>query len=277
MTSYRFTVLTPTYNRASTLPRVYAGLKAQTFRDFEWLIVDDGSSDGTGDLVRGWQAEAPFEIRYFCQENAGKHVAMNMGVREASGELFVSLDSDDAALPHALERFDKHWRDIEASPEAGRFSAVTGLAQHPDGTLIGTRFPQDVFDSDSVESRLRYKVKGDKWGFQATEIMREHPFPKAPDGSFVPEGIIWYEIARNYKTRYVNEPLLNVWTEGTDRLTNTPRRSFGKTLGAAMSPTTISGIFGIPRFISSGRRFITSDFHCMAESRRFATQRICTK
>jgi glycosyltransferase involved in cell wall biosynthesis len=231
MSSYRFTVFTATFNRARTLPRVYESLKAQTFRDFEWLIVDDGSSDGTDELVKQWQAEAPFPIRYYWQENAGKQEAYNRGVKEARGELFLALDSDDACLPHALERFDTHWRDIEASPAASSFSAVTALARRSDGTMVGTGYPRDVFDSDSVESRYRYKVTGDKWGFQKTEILREHPFPRVPDGSFVPEGVVWNSIARKYKTRYVNEPLLTVWVDQDNRLTTTGRQSYDKKLG----------------------------------------------
>src|SRR6476619_6982250 len=84
-----FTVFTPTYNRARTLDRVYTSLKNQTFRDFEWIIVDDGSSDETSNLVQAWQQEAGFPVRYVYQPNLGKHVAFNRGVAEARGELFL--------------------------------------------------------------------------------------------------------------------------------------------------------------------------------------------
>ena len=78
-----FTVFTPTFNRAYTLPRVYESLKSQTFKNFEWLIVDDGSSDGTADLVKMWQNEGALTIRYFYQINRGKHIAINRGVSES--------------------------------------------------------------------------------------------------------------------------------------------------------------------------------------------------
>src|SRR5437762_2817315 len=96
-----FTVFTPTYNRAGTLPRVYESLKAQTFRDFEWIIVDDGSADSTQELVQSWIGDLDFPIRYFRQQNQGKHVAVNLGVKEARGEFFLNLDSDDACVPEA--------------------------------------------------------------------------------------------------------------------------------------------------------------------------------
>jgi hypothetical protein len=145
--------------------------------------------------------------------------------------VFLTLDLDDASLPHALERFDAHWRDIESSPAVASFSAVTALAKLSDGTMVGSAFPRDVLDSDSVESRFRYKMTGDKWGFQKTEILREFPFPKAPDGSFVPEGVVWNAIARKYKTRYINEPLLTIWVDQDNRLTTSGRQTFEKKLG----------------------------------------------
>src|SRR5688572_23550113 len=107
--AYTFTVFTPTHNRAHTLQRVYDSLRGQTFRDFEWLIVDDGSKDGTDRLAAAWARSADFEIRYRRQPNRGKHVAFNAGVRDARGELFLPLDSDDACVPRALERFIHHW------------------------------------------------------------------------------------------------------------------------------------------------------------------------
>ena len=85
----RFTVCTPTFNRAHTLDRVYDSLMAQTFKDFEWVIIDDGSSDRTKELVSEWQSEAPFPIRYEFQKNQGKHIAVNLGAQLAAGELFL--------------------------------------------------------------------------------------------------------------------------------------------------------------------------------------------
>jgi glycosyltransferase involved in cell wall biosynthesis len=201
-----FTVFTPTYNRAGTLPRVHASLTKQSFRDFEWLIVDDGSDDDTEELVAAWGADSEFPIRYVRQENRGKHVAFNHGVREARGELFLSLDSDDELLPHALERFKHHWDSIPERERAG-FSAVTGLCVDGSGELVGTRFPNDPTDSDPLEIRFRYRVQGEKCGFHRTEVLRATPFPEPPGQRYVTESIVWARIAREYRTRYVNEPV----------------------------------------------------------------------
>ena len=101
-----------TLNRAHVLHRVYDSLRAQTFRDFEWLVVDDGSTDGTGALVAAWRAEADFPIRYRYQENRGKHVACNRAVAEARGRFFLTLDSEvSAAFPAGASGLGRIWHD----------------------------------------------------------------------------------------------------------------------------------------------------------------------
>jgi len=200
-----FTVFTPTLNRAHTLDRVYSSLATQTFRDFEWLIVDDGSTHGTQALVDHWQRHASFPIRYLRQETRGKHVAFNAGVREATGELFVPLDSDDACVPNALERFREHWTSIPAE-QLPRFSGVTALCVDQHGNLVGSRFPSDVVDSNSLEIHYRYHVRGEKWGFIRTDVLRDFPFPD-PGSVYVPESVVWAKIARRYLARFVNEVL----------------------------------------------------------------------
>jgi glycosyltransferase involved in cell wall biosynthesis len=205
-----FTVFTPTYNRAHTLSRVYNSLCRQSYSDFEWLIVDDGSSDGTRGLVEGWAATAPFLVRYIFQENRGKHVAFNRGVTAARGEFFLAIDSDDELTPVALERFKWHWDQIPSASRAG-FTGVTGLCVDQAGKLHGTSFPRDVTDSDSREIRYVHRVKGEKCGFHRTEILRRHPFPEVEGATFVPEDIVWFSIARSYKTRFVNDVMRIYW------------------------------------------------------------------
>jgi glycosyltransferase involved in cell wall biosynthesis len=231
MTSLYFTVFTPTYNRAHTLHRVYNSLLAQTFRDFEWLVVDDGSSDNTRQIVEAWCAEANFPIRYFWQENAHKKVAFNRGVREARGELFLTWDSDDEAVPEALATFKRIWLDIP-NEDRNRYSAVTVLCADPAGNIVGDRYPDDVLNSNSIETMLRYRISGEKWGFQRVDVLKEFPFPENVVG-LVPESVVWHRIARKYLTRYVNVPL-RVYHPGEDSLSSGfvdyRARSDGRTL-----------------------------------------------
>lgn len=210
-----FTVFTPTYNRATTLHRVYESLMAQTFKDFEWLIIDDGSSDDTEALVRNWQSadKTWFPIRYIWQENQHKKVAHNRGVREAKGELFLTLDSDDRCVPNALERFAYHWAEIPKDVRSD-FSAVTSLCKDESGNIVGDRFPGDWIDSDSLEIRYKYRIQGEKWGFHRTEVLQQFLFPEEIKG-LVPESVVWSAIAKKYKTRFINEAL-RVYCEDQD-------------------------------------------------------------
>jgi glycosyltransferase involved in cell wall biosynthesis len=257
-----FTVFTPTYNRKHTLPRVYDSLRNQTFQDFEWLIIDDGSTDGTGDLVRQWLDEATFPIRYIWQEHAGKAPATNLGVREAQGELFMTFDSDDSCVHEALERFNYHWQQIQAmGPEiAATYSAVTALCRDQYGNLVGDHFPEDVFDSNSVEIRYRYKVTGEKWGFQKTSILREFPFATAPDGTMVLLSVVWNAIAMSYRTRFVNEVLRIYWVGADDQLSTRNRVPGQSMLGHVIAwQTDLNTTFQYFRY--SPKRFLLLTAH----------------
>ncbi len=201
---YAFTVFTPTYNRAGTLERLFDSICRQTFRNFEWLVVDDGSTDGTSTLFERFSAQADFPIRYLWQPNAGKHAAFNRGVREAKGALFLTIDSDDELTPDALEILHKAWLEI---PESNRtqFTGVTARCVDRDGRLVGEeRFPSP-FDSDSAEATLVLHMRGERIGFHRTDILRSHPFPPIPT-RFIPEGRVWLDIARRYRTRFIEAP-----------------------------------------------------------------------
>lgn len=215
---YQFTVFTPTYNRVHTLHRVYESLAAQTFRDFEWLIVDDGSTDDTSHVVSHWIEEAGFPIRYLWQRNSGKHAAFNRAVSEAKGRFFVPADSDDRFVPTALERFLFHWNTIPQS-RRHEFTGVACLCMTEQGDVIGTQFPFNPTDSDSLEISYKYKVRGEKWGFHRTDVLRQFPFPEVPGVKFVPESILWNRIARRYKIRFVNEALRIYTQDAGDQLT----------------------------------------------------------
>ncbi len=207
---YFFTVLTATYNRAHTLERVYLSLCAQQFKDFEWLVIDDGSTDDTRSKIEGWQADSPFPIRYVWQPNQHKKTAFNTGVKEAWGRLIVALDSDDTLLPESLQSMADVWRSIPEDVRSG-YIAVTGLCARPDGSIVGDRFPEDVMDATSLDMSFKYHVRGEKFGCMQTQVLKHFPFPEDIDG-FVPESMVWRAIAREgYLTRFVNTVFRNYY------------------------------------------------------------------
>jgi glycosyltransferase involved in cell wall biosynthesis len=199
----RISILTTAYQRAGTLPQLYRSLAEQTLRDFEWVVIDDGSGDGTGELVSSLRAEADFPIVYEWQENQGKHAAVNRAVERASGEFCAIIDSDDWYKPDALERMLATWESIPAERREG-FADVEGVRVDPDGELICDSYPEDVFDSDAFELIALHGVYGDKIGMFRREVLAQFPFPEDAGWHVTPQ-LVWNRIAAHYDTRYVNE------------------------------------------------------------------------
>ncbi len=203
---YTFTVVTVTHDRAHLLPRVYACLRDQTLRDFEWIVVDDGSTDGTPELVSRWVEEEGLPIRYFRhEESQGWHVGFNRAARESRGRYLNNLDSDDWYPPDALERWHELWQGIPEERRDGYFDVV-GLCAFADGTVVGDRFPEDELDTDHLELRLRWRVRRDKAVSCRADISREFPYPEDL-GRFVTISMTWNRIAPHYTTRCVNQVL----------------------------------------------------------------------
>lgn len=204
--SPEITIFTATYNRAHTLERLATSLRAQTSSvAFEWLIVDDGSTDHTERLIARLMPDLPFPVRYFKQANGGKHTAFNKGVQLAQGLFFLTIDSDDQLHPEGLNNAIASWNSIPIA-ERSKFQGVAGLCVDSGGALIGDPFPADIFDSNTPEVVFRHRVKGDKSGMHLTEAFRRHPFPEREGMKFLPEGRIWMELSKEYLTRYVNRP-----------------------------------------------------------------------
>ena len=195
-------ILTPTYNRGKLLLPLYESLKNLTFEDFEWLIVDDGSEDDTEQYALSWIAHniqnAEFPIRYIKKSNGGKHTAINRGVREASGELILILDSDDTLPADSLATIAQYYEQCKGYKDC---AGVCGLMAHHDGQLIGSGFPKEPMYESALQFRYAEKgnVTGDLLEVYKTSVMREFPFPEIENEKFCPESLVWNRIANKYK------------------------------------------------------------------------------
>ena len=195
------TVFTPTYNRAHLLPRLYKSLKTQTCHDFEWLIVDDGSTDNTEDVIASFfvrQGDIGFSIRYFKQPNGGKHRAINRGVKEAQGDLFFIVDSDDSLPKDSIENIVFYWQQLKDDMS---FGGIAGYMAHHSGDIIGKDIDNDILDCTSIELRYRYNVTGDMAEVFRTSVLKEFPFLEIKNERFCPEALVWNRIAQKYKLR----------------------------------------------------------------------------
>ncbi len=206
-----FTVFTPSYNRAETLLRVFDSLKQQTFRDFEWIIIDDGSEDHTKEVVGKFQQEANFPIIYQYQENAGKHIAINRGMALANGEFFIIADADDAFKSDTLAIFKQHWDNIPDS-QKDEFCGVRVCCEDQHGNRVSDPLPANIVDSTMQAMYYKHNFKRESWCMIKTAIQKEFPFDESVIG-YHPEGIIWKAMTRKYYLRFVDECLRIYYVE----------------------------------------------------------------
>lgn len=222
MTNIKISVFTPTFNREKTLVDVFRSLMAQTFKLFEWIIIDDGSTDGTEKLVKSFIENSNFEIKYYKQENRGKHIAQNKAVDLARGELFLPLDSDDTITNDALEVLWKSWESIPYDKRT-EFSGVACHCMDQYGKRIGSEWPQTPFISNDLEVHFKYHVKGEKWGAIRVDIMKKFKNANVK-GHFLDESTIWFRIAKEYKKLYIDK-CLRIYKIGQDSVQKRTKKS----------------------------------------------------
>lgn len=200
------TVFTPTYNRKDELKNLYASLLNQEFKDFEWVIVDDGSKDGTEEIVKDFINENKIRINYHKQANKGKSMAHNKGVEIAKGEFFIGIDSDDIFTQDALKKIHKYFEIIK---EKSDICGICFLNYKKDtNQIIGNEFPQDEMVDTYYNLYHKHKITGDKEMVFKTKVLREFPFPIYENEKFVPEALVFNRICQKYSFLCINEPVI---------------------------------------------------------------------
>lgn len=185
------TVFTPTYNRAHTLPRLYASLCSQSCKDFVWLVVDDGSTDGTRQLIAQYIAEKKISIQYYFQENQGKPAAHNFGVAHADAKLFADVDSDDWLPENAVQRILEIWKEQEAVSH-GAIGILGKRGENIDGHVKAiTKWNGGSHYSTLLEAHRKYGLVGDTILVFRTDILQQVEFPRFEGESFVPESYLY--------------------------------------------------------------------------------------
>lgn len=196
------TIFTPVYNRAYIISHLYQSLCRQTSKDFEWLVVDDGSTDNIEELINGFISENKIKIRFFKQENGGKHRAINKGVLEAKGDFFFIVDSDDYVTDDAVEWVNQTAELIKNNNE---FGGLSGIRITPDGKKIGGGTDFGNIDANAIDIRIKHSITGDLAEVFKTKVLREYSFPEFNDEKFCPEALVWNRIARKYKIHYCHK------------------------------------------------------------------------
>lgn len=215
------TVLTPTFNRGGGLQSLWDSLQKQTVKEFEWLVVDDGSTDGTKDLITQLQEKSDFPIRYIYKSNGGKHTALNVGIQTICSELTFIVDSDDCVTDDAVESILKIHKKYRSQ---NNICGYAFLRAFPDGKVNGKKF--DV--NEKIGSYIDVRVNGDDTGADKAEVFKTHclkefPFPEYPNEKFLGEDLVWVRMARKYEMVHINKAIY-VGNYLEDGLTNNRRK-----------------------------------------------------
>lgn len=202
----KLTVFTLAYNRAKTLERAYKSLELQTSKDFIWLIIDDGSTDNTMQLVEQLSKNSSFPIEYHRKENGGRHTAVNYSYQYLKTEYVVTLDSDDELVPDAVEKMLLTWSEIPKD-EYDRFWCVTGREMYAhNGEMVGKPFPENINMLRGKKQRRQIlKYPGEKHCCRRVDIHIQYKFPEYPDTKFITENVVWGKINRRYDQYCVND------------------------------------------------------------------------
>lgn len=224
------TIFTPTYNRAYIINNLYESLKKQTFKDFEWIVIDDGSTDNTSELFSEILSQhSDFSITYEKTENGGKHRAVNKGVKLAQGRMFFIVDSDDVLPPDSLEKIIEYEKSIKDS-DKHLYCGLAGLKGQNKAVYVGKTFSGDYVDITYLETAAN-GIYGDKAEVYYTDVIKKYPFPEFENEKFIMESVVWNEIAASgLKLRYFNEVIYyceyledGLTIQGVKKFQNTPK------------------------------------------------------
>lgn len=267
------TVFTPTYNRAYVLARCYESMKKQTCKDFIWLVVDDGSTDNTRQLVKGWQSQSnDFEIRYVFQQNQGMHGAHNLAYATIDTELNTCIDSDDYLSDDAVEKIIYFWQNCDRDRTISGFLA---LDAYKDGEIIGTRFPKGIGSATYYDYYYKHGVKGDKKFVFRSALTKRYPYPLFEGEKFVDLATKYFLLDLDYKLLHMNEVVCYVEYLSDGSSLNIFKQYFNNPKGFAYSRQLCMALpftgFGFNfrqaiHYVSSS--IISKDIHWLAKSPR---------
>lgn len=223
---YRFSVFTPCYNSSKFIHRVIESLEQQTFKDFEWIVINDASTDDTDSVLKKYIENAPFDIQYFnLSKNQMVTANYNLAIKKAKGELFVALGHDDKMLPHSLQRFNEIWEEHSNK----EISAIYSLAEDQNGQLVGNKYEKDVMVSDFFTVFYAQQNVGEKFQCFKTEILRKY-YPEFEHWvkKGIPAGWLWSQVGCDYKAIFINDVMRIYYreTENTGALSKVSRNRY---------------------------------------------------
>lgn len=219
--NFKFTVCTPCYNSSGFIERVFKSLKNQTYRNFEWYVINDASSDNTHQLISDFIKEVDFPVIYHnLKNNQGIHNNINQAIKDATGDFIVFYGHDDEMLPEALAVFNEALLKYD-TPE---ISAVYGLAKDQNNKLVGKKYYKDLFISDYWTQMFALDNPSEKFQCFRTDYLREF-YPLNTSKNYKqPSAWLWGMLGTKYKAIFVNKILRIYYTNIETSITATTKR-----------------------------------------------------
>lgn len=197
----KLTIFTPTFNRGNLLYRIYDSLKTQAIYNFEWLIIDDGSTDNTEEIVQKFLLNKTFPVRYYKKENGGKHTAHNFAVSVAKGEYFMCLDSDDRLSENAMTDL------MDCIELCDKNEGIIAYKVDEEGNLLSDIYPKDLIKTNTIELTLRFHCSGEFTLLYPTDVLKENTFPVFQGERFISENVIYDVLSDICNMRLLNSAI----------------------------------------------------------------------
>lgn len=211
MTKPLFSVVTPTYNRANLIARVFDSLQSQTLTDFEWIVIDDGSTDDTELVVSKMKNQAKFNVKYVKTINQGKAKALNESLRHCNGVMYLVFDSDDWCDSNALEVFNEEYKKLKGLSVFNEYCSISCLKRYASGDVVGDDYKKISKYGDCYIGRLNKNIKGDKWECLFLDKLIGRYYPVVNNEKYMAPSYLWLQLAgEGYKTVFLNEVLSTI-------------------------------------------------------------------
>lgn len=225
------TITTSNYNRRDVLLRCMKSVDAQTFRDIEYIVVDNGSTVSFDDIMEQFMEEATIPVMFIKRScGTGRHNGRNSATEQARGEYISMIDSDDEYLPTAIETLVKVWKRIPEN-ERALYREVVGQSQDEYGKRVGAPFPEGINDCSIKEAFKivqRPELRFEHANMSRTMLLKENPFINPEGVTDSPESVIWWRLAKHYKTYFINDILKIYYTESSDSISTANKRGITK-------------------------------------------------
>ena len=220
-----FTVITPVYNRRSTIGRTMISVEKQTFSPIEYIIIDDGSTAPSDDLISEFMNSTRLPVMYIKKENGGVHTARNVGIDHANGKFLICIDSDDELVPDACQDFYDEWTRIP-DEEKENVWQIKALCIDQDGKMVSSPFPDDINSIEPQKAKAFFSMSsGEQLGCRSVQILKDNKFPEPRWVKFVNENNLWVYLESKYRSWGMNKVVRIYHTEGDNRLSNVGKKT----------------------------------------------------